>query len=293
VGRRWLLAWVPVGVALMRARRRLGLPRPLSALVAPTVPLAVAAALPPGRLRKATVWPAHMWAYKVSFEIPYDNPEALRRRLHVLYPLKIDRVLGGGMAPGERLQRRLRKPLQVTNLDKALAAVYAAWDGEPHAVLAYLLWRDPDRFARAALRLALTYDLSLIGYWLIPTAPPWWASEHHGLMGGRVVRGTLRVQRDLHDEPLEEGDVRDANPWASMPSDHFATAAATAMILTEMNPVAGAAGWAYALTLGFALVYHGEHYVIDLLAGLAMAEGVRRAIVIRHTKRRRGPFRRG
>ena len=36
-------------------------------------------------------------------------------------------------------------------------------------------------------------------------------------------------------------------------------------------------GWTYALTLGFALVYLGEHYVIDLLAGLALAEGVRAA----------------
>jgi hypothetical protein len=35
-------------------------------------------------------------------------------------------------------------------------------------------------------------------------------------------------------------------------------------------------GWTYALTLGFALVYLGEHYVIDLVAGLALAEGVRR-----------------
>jgi membrane-associated phospholipid phosphatase len=34
-------------------------------------------------------------------------------------------------------------------------------------------------------------------------------------------------------------------------------------------------GWAYALTLGTALLYLGEHYVVDLLAGLALAEGVR------------------
>ena len=34
-------------------------------------------------------------------------------------------------------------------------------------------------------------------------------------------------------------------------------------------------GWTYALTLGFALVYLGEHYVIDLLAGATLAEGVR------------------
>ena len=39
------------------------------------------------------------------------------------------------------------------------------------------------------------------------------------------------------------------------------------------RPVAGAVGWAYAGTLGVALVYLGEHYVVDLAAGLALAEG--------------------
>ena len=35
-------------------------------------------------------------------------------------------------------------------------------------------------------------------------------------------------------------------------------------------------GWAYALTLGFALVYLGEHYVTDLLAGAGLVAAVRR-----------------
>jgi membrane-associated phospholipid phosphatase len=41
--------------------------------------------------------------------------------------------------------------------------------------------------------------------------------------------------------------------------------------------MAGAVGWTYAGTLGVALVYLGEHYVVDLAAGLALAEGLRRA----------------
>jgi hypothetical protein len=33
-------------------------------------------------------------------------------------------------------------------------------------------------------------------------------------------------------------------------------------------------GWSYAGTLGFALVYLGEHYVVDLLVGGALTEAV-------------------
>ena len=49
-----------------------------------------------------------------------------------------------------------------------------------------------------------------------------------------------------------------------MPSLHFATSLLAAILLSETGRCAGAAGWGYALTLGFALVYLGEHYVIDL-----------------------------
>jgi membrane-associated phospholipid phosphatase len=40
---------------------------------------------------------------------------------------------------------------------------------------------------------------------------------------------------------------------------------------------AGAFGWSYAATLGVALVYLGEHYVVDLAAGLGLALGIRAA----------------
>jgi hypothetical protein len=60
-----------------------------------------------------------------------------------------------------------------------------------------------------------------------------------------------------------------------MPSLHFATSVMAAHLLAELGPGHGAVGWTYAVTLGVALVYLGEHYVIDLLAGLALTESVR------------------
>ena len=67
------------------------------------------------------------------------------------------------------------------------------------------------------------------------------------------------------------------NPLAAMPSLHFATSLMAAEILSEVDPIAGAVGWGYAAALGLALVYLGEHYVIDLVGGAALAEAVRRA----------------
>src|SRR3979411_245178 len=61
-----------------------------------------------------------------------------------------------------------------------------------------------------------------------------------------------------------------------MPSLHFATSVMAAHVLTDTGPVAGAVGWSYALTLGFALVYLGEPYLVDLLAGVTLTQGGRR-----------------
>jgi membrane-associated phospholipid phosphatase len=66
------------------------------------------------------------------------------------------------------------------------------------------------------------------------------------------------------------------NPLAAMPSLHFATSVMAALLLSESGPVAGTLGFTYAVTLGFALVYLGEHYVVDLLAGGALTLAVRR-----------------
>jgi len=60
-----------------------------------------------------------------------------------------------------------------------------------------------------------------------------------------------------------------------MPSLHFATSLMAAHLLSEVGPVPGAVGWAYAVTLGVALVYLGEHYVVDLIGGAVLTEGVR------------------
>ena len=50
-----------------------------------------------------------------------------------------------------------------------------------------------------------------------------------------------------------------------------------AILLSDAGgKVEGTIGWGYALTLGFALVYLGEHYVTDLIAGAAVVAVARK-----------------
>ena len=124
--------------------------------------------------------------------------------------------------------------------------------------------------------MAAVFDLGCAVYFAVPTAPPWWSSEQ-GLTGEEVRRIMVEVGEPTWGRAWERlYDALGGNPWAAMPSLHFATSLAAALSLAEAGKVEGTIGWGYAGTLGFALVYLGEHYVTDLIAGAALVAAVRK-----------------
>jgi membrane-associated phospholipid phosphatase len=273
---------VATGIALPVLRRRTKIPPAVVLAGAALAPAALCVAMPRSRTRDVALGALNMWAYLAAYEMPNDRPEQLERRVHVDYPIAIDRVLGLGVPPTLRLQGAFSAPGKVNRFERVLVFSHWVWFAVPHGTLAYVLWRDPDRFPSAAVRMYALFDLGAVFYWAIPTAPPWWAAAHGRLGNGR----SLHVRRMM----IEYGpqfwgdlwgplyDVLGGNPLAAMPSLHFATSLMGAHLLTEVGPVAGAVGWAYAGTLGLALVYLGEHYAVDLVAGALLAESVRRAV---------------
>jgi membrane-associated phospholipid phosphatase len=266
-------------VTAVRARKRIGLAPASATACAFAVPASIAAGFKRSRVRDGVVWAAQMWAYKNAFEMPNDDESRLRHRAHFDYPIAVDRVIGAGTPPGRRLARRLRRRGHLSALDKALTFFYWTWEAEPHLAMGWIRWCRPEHFAGAAGRLAATFNLTLLGYWLVPTAPPWWVSEKLGRMDGDVRRVMAEVADWVKGKPRPtEGEHEmGANPFAAMPSDHFASAAMTAILLAEQDRRLGAFGWSYALGLAFVLVYLGEHYVADVLAGWGLALSVNAA----------------
>lgn len=217
-----------------------------------------------------------MWAFAMAHELPYDDPSRLRRRLKARYPIVSDRVIGLGTLPNVRLQRALAHLPRIGVVNRFLSWVHWLWFFEPHVALLFILIRHPEHFPRAARQLAAVYDIGCAVYFAVPTAPPWWSSEQ-GLAGEEVRRIMVGVGEETWGPawPRLYGTLG-SNPWAAMPSLHFATALAAGICLSETGRAGGAVGWSYALTLGFALVYLGEHYVTDLAAGAALVVAVRR-----------------
>jgi hypothetical protein len=220
-----------------------------------------------------------MWAYLAAYEMPHDDPARLAARVKVRYPLAVDRVLGLGVIPTLRLQQAFSTPGRVNRFERVLAGCHWIWFAVPHTSLAYILGRDPERFPSAAARMYAVFDIGAVFYWAIPTAPPWWAAAQSRLESSEPL-AIRRMMIEYGEEFWADRwgalyGLLGGNPLAAMPSLHFATSLMAAHLLWEVDPVAGAFGSAYAATLGLALVYLGEHYAADLLAGAALTEAVR------------------
>ncbi len=277
------VAWtlVAAGVAAPVLRRRLNLPSAAVLGVGAAAPVALTVATPRSRARDIGVCVLNMWVYLAAYEMPNDNPEALARRVRVDYPIAADRILGLGVPPTLRLQRRFAAPGQINRFERVLVWCHWLWFLVPHSSGAYVLLRSPDRFPAAAARMYAVFDIGAIFYWSVPTAPPWWAAQHGRLEDWQPVR-VRRMMIEYGEQFWGERwgalyDVLGGNPLAAMPSLHFATSLMGAHLLSEVGPVAGAVGWTYASLLGLALVYLGEHYAVDLLAGATLAEAIRAA----------------
>lgn len=284
------------GAAAPLLRRRLKLPKAAVLASAASAPAALCVAAPRGRPRDVAVCFLQMLAYLAAYEMPNDDSERLRARARVDYPVTLDRVLGLGKLPTQRLQAAFAHDHELRRFERLLVWSHWSWFAVPHLAVASFALRRPDKLGGAAARMYAVFDLGAVIYWLAPTAPPWWAAAH-----GRVEKLSTEISvgefghRD-DDSParlpvrrmmLEYGEqfwgnrwndlyaVLGGNPLAAMPSLHFATSLMAAHLLSELGPVAGTLGWAYTGTLGLALVYLGEHYAVDLIAGAALTEAVR------------------
>jgi membrane-associated phospholipid phosphatase len=268
-------AAIGAAVAVPLLRRRARVPAAATVVACAAGPLALAVLHPRSGRRDVALFALQMWAFTVVHELPYDDPEGLRARLRVRYPIVADRLVGLGRLPNARLQRALARLPRVATLNRFLTWVHWLWFLEPYATLVFILVRHPRHFPRAARQMAAVFDIGCAVYFAVPTAPPWWASEE-----GETGEEVRRIMVEVGEETWRSAwpsmyRALGGNPWAAMPSLHFATSTMAAISLSETGRGAGALGWAYAMTLGFALVYLGEHYVTDLAAGGALVAAVR------------------
>lgn len=193
--------------------------------------------------------------------------------VYVDYPIDVDRFLGAGHVPTVWLQQQLYTPGKVSPLVVASVVVYASYFFVPH-VVAFVLWKkDRTRFGRYAFEILGTAYLGLAVSAIAPTSPPWLAARDDALpFVSRIAHDAIN---GFDPNVYRQGyDVVGVNAVAAMPSLHMALTFVVATTALRAGRRVGAAALLYALAMGFSLVYLGEHYVVDVLAGVALAVGV-------------------
>ena len=140
-------AWalVAAGVAAPALRRRVK-PHPAGVIAASAfAPAALVVAMPRGRARDVGVCALNMWGYLAAYQMPNDDPQRLVSRARIDYPIDIDRLLGLGVAPTVRLQRRFSEPGTVNRFERVLVWCHWIWFTVPHSSVFYVLARRPER----------------------------------------------------------------------------------------------------------------------------------------------------
>lgn len=201
------------------------------------------------------------------------------RAVHVLEPVHFDRAIGFGRVPTQWLQEHLVDPAGAHWWEALVALTYVSHFIVPYVVVILLWFRNRQAWKEWVVAFFTTSVLGLIGYVLYPMAPPWMAGSDRYPYHVDALRGVRRVARrglELLDlkfaDRLIESGARVGNQVAAMPSIHtaFSVLFAVFFFVRLRSP------WRWALFLyptamAFTLVYSGEHYVVDVLAGAACA----------------------
>ncbi|MGE3073075.1 MAG: phosphatase PAP2 family protein [Dehalococcoidia bacterium] len=141
--------------------------------------------------------------------------------------------------------------------------LHLTWFAAPLAVFVLINVYERHRFPEFLLWSTTMAYMSTIGILLLPLTPPWMASH--------------QVTRILEQRQFIPYTGLDNNPVAAFPSLHAGLPMMMALFLLIRCPrlrVAAVLAFAYSLAMGFAVVYLGEHWVVDVIAGYALAGAV-------------------
>ncbi len=186
--------------------------------------------------------------------------------VHVLYVIKGDRFLFGEI-PSVTLQQALLDPLHFTWLEKSLTALHGT-HFVAFLIVGLLIWLyRPRSFYLFRRSFYLVTFLGVLGYGIIPTAPPWIASNFFG-----VLPTLTRFNAEIYNMAIPDiTSGFNTNPIAAMPSLHTAFPVLASLILWKLFRWKALPFIVYTLVVLFTIIYTSDHYIVDILAGAGLA----------------------
>ncbi len=199
------------------------------------------------------------------------QPDRLTARAHLTEPIAADSALFDGTVPTVWLQGKLFEPGVAHWYDTVIVPIYLS-HFFVSLLLAIALWCVNYTLFRQYLTALVTLTMAAMAtYLLYPMAPPWMASVNAKLGTEpihRVVQETLTtLGGNQLGSAIEQGAAY-SNRVAAMPSLHAAIPMLLLLFFWSSTRLRGRILLvAYVSTMSFALIYGGEHYVVDVVAG--------------------------
>jgi hypothetical protein len=187
--------------------------------------------------------------------------------------IELEKIVGLGTIPSHELQRWLWSG-HMRTFDQIVIDVWHIHFLVP-PLLAFLCWvnRRALFYRFAATMLVLSFAGAL-AFAIFPAAPPWAASDRG------LIPHTVRIEQQgavlVASEAMPAkgfSAVKLRNPYAAIPSLHGGYSLLVFLFVCVLVWRKRWRWWAvavaalYPLAQGFAVVYTGNHYVVDLLIG--------------------------
>jgi hypothetical protein len=185
--------------------------------------------------------------------------------VYTLYVIKAEKFLFGAI-PSVVLQGWLLKtpdPRHFGWFEKFITVAHGS-HFVAFLVVGLIIWlykKSQFRFYKVSFYLLIF--LGLLGYLAIPTVPPWMASNIFSLLPSIFRFNAVIFNMVIPD--ITSGF--DTNPIAAMPSLHAAFPILLGLIFWRIWRWRAFPFCLYAFLMLFAIVYTGDHYVTDIIAG--------------------------
>jgi hypothetical protein len=216
----------------------------------------------------------------LAYELIRGDGAAVLSTVHVRDMIGLERWLFGGVLPTEALQRWLHPAHGLDPVAAVATILYVIHPALPIVVAAFLWMRDKAAYYDYIAALVILSMAAFVTYLIVPVAPPWWAAAHGYLTGPAHSKlaslrpskfGALAASAGVGGQQRPSGFAFgniSPDQVASFPSLH---AGYPFLAFLFARRVLGSARWAvlaYAVAVWFAVVYLGEHYVVDVVAGI-------------------------
>jgi membrane-associated phospholipid phosphatase len=128
-------------------------------------------------------------------------------------------------------------------------------------VLLWIYWRHPTDYRPARNALIGINTVGLLVFWVLPVAPP------------RLIPGAGFVDSAVVTDVADKATTVSPDLYAAMPSLHvaWATWVALQVLFISRNRIARVLGVAHAVITCLAVMATANHYLLDVVAGYALA----------------------